>query len=217
MSAYFVTGIGTDVGKTFTACALLHGARAAGREAAALKPVACGVDQAQGGDVAELNAASGHVYMEQSPWWFKQPLSPNMAAAAEGKSVELTSLTEWTLRQIPEDGFTLIESVGGLLVPLNDHQTVREWMVALGLPAIVIASNYLGALNHTLMTLDLLRAAKLKVAALVISESQGGVSLSETEATIRSFARDIPLIISQPRVSSWRQASAVHALAKELA
>lgn len=217
MSAYFVTAIGTDVGKTFASAALLHAAKTAGRKAIGIKPVACGVDHAMGGDVAELHAAGDARSVDQSPWWFERPLSPNMAAAAEGKTIELAELTRWTHTQIEHNTFTLIEGVGGLMVPLNDHATVREWIAALGLPVIVVASNYLGAINHTLLTLEQLRAAKVSIAALIISESAAGVSLADTEATIRGFARDIPLIISQPRVSSWRQATAIHALARELA
>jgi dethiobiotin synthetase len=214
MSAYFVTAIGTDVGKTFAACALLHGARQAGRPTHALKPVACGIDHAMGGDVAELNAASGHVDVEQSPWWFNAPLSPNMAATVEGKIIDIHELTQWTRARIPSDGLTLIEGVGGLMVPLNDTQTVRDWVAALDLPIILVAGTYLGALNHTLLTLEALRVAKLKVAALIISESTQGVSLGETEKTVRRFAQDIPLIIAQPCVNSWRQATNIHALAR---
>lgn len=217
MSSYFVTGVGTDVGKTFAACALLHGARQCGRKVAAVKPVACGVDHAMGGDVAELLAASGHVDVEQSPWWFKEALSPNMAAGMEGKHIDLAALTAWTQARIIPDGLTVIEGVGGIMVPLNEQQTVRDWMIALGLPVVLVTSNYLGALNHTLSALEILRAAKLKVAALVISETEQGVPLGETEKTIRQFARDIPLIIAQSRVSSWKQAEAIHALAEKLA
>ena len=213
MSAYFVTGIGTDVGKTFASCALLYGAK---KNKAALKPVACGADHGLNGDVAELSKASGANTAETSPWWFKATLSPNMAAAAEGKTIDLAALTDWTRARIKPDTFTLIEGVGGIMVPLNDKQTVRDWMVALELPVILVAGTYLGALNHTLSALEILRAAKLNVAAVIISESEAGVSLADTESTIRQFARDIPLIIAQPRVSSWKEAHAIHALAEKL-
>ncbi len=216
MSHYFVTGIGTDVGKTFAACALLHGARQKNRKVVALKPVACGIDHAMGGDVAELLAASGHVDVEQSPWWFEAPLSPHMAATAEHKQIDLAELVAWTKARLPADGFSVVEGAGGIMVPLNERHTVRDWMVALELPVILVAGSYLGALNHTLSALELLRMAKLKVAAVVISESMHGVSLADTEKTIKNFAGDIPLIIAQARVSSWRQATHIHALVEKL-
>ena len=215
MSAYFVTAIGTDIGKTFASCALLHGARAQGIPGRGIKPVACGATRVDEGDVAQLVAASGTMH-DVSPFWYRAALSPHMAAAEEEKAIDLVTLNAWTTQQIAAQEFTLIEGVGGLMVPLNHQQTVRDWIVSLGLPAIVVASNYLGALNHTLATIELLRMAHVPIAALIISEAAQGVSLTATETTLRAFASDIQLIVSQPRVSSWEKATVIHALAKEL-
>ncbi len=215
MSAYFVTAIGTDIGKTFASCALLYAARKAGKKAIGLKPIACGATVSTEGDVAALIDASGATHV-LSPFWYSAALSPNMAAAQEGKYIELTDLCAWTRAQIMPNYFTLIEGVGGLMVPLNPHETVRDWMLQLALPAIVIASNYLGALNHTLATVELLRIKNIPIAALIISEAEHGISLAATEATIRNFVPDIPLIVCQPRVSSWHEATAIHALIHEL-
>lgn len=223
MSSYFVTGSGTDVGKTFAACGLLHGARKAGYATQAYKPVAAGIEHAAEGDAPELLAALGRAVTEEeaallNPWRFKAPMAPNMAAKLEGRPIDFEALVAWTRGVMQAtQGLTLIEGVGGLMVPLDDTHTVRDWMVALGLPVVLVTGSYLGALNHTLMTLELLRAAKLKVAALVISESADtGVPLAGTLATIRGFAHDIPLIIAQARVSSWKEAAALHVLGEKL-
>jgi dethiobiotin synthetase len=154
--------------------------------------------------------------LEASPWWFAAPLSPHMAAAAEGKVIDVDALQQWCRARIRPDGLTLFEGVGGVMVPLTVEYTVRDWMAALDLPVILVASNYLGAINHTLLTLEALRAANLKIAAIIISESVGGVSLGDTESTIRRFAPDVSLIVSQSRVASWQDARAIHAIAPNL-
>ncbi|MDG4870018.1 dethiobiotin synthase, partial [Guyparkeria sp. 1SP6A2] len=69
------------------------------------------------------------------------------------------------------DGVTLIEGVGGVMVPLNDRHTVRDWMAGLGLPAILVAGTYLGTLSHTLTAIETLERARLHIAVVVLNES----------------------------------------------
>ena len=216
MSAYFVTAIGTDVGKTFATAALLYAARAQGKSVAGYKPLACGSEHALGGDVAEIIAAAGMEHTQASPWWFAAPLSPHMAAAAEGKTIDPDAVVQWCRARAAGRDLVLIEGVGGVMVPITPTYTVRDWMQALALPVILVASNYLGAINHSLLTIEVLRQASIPIAAIIVSESVGGVSLSQTEATIRTFAPEVPLIVSQPRVASWKEAQAIHALAAHL-
>lgn len=215
MSTYFVTAIGTDIGKTFCSAALLYGARKAGIDARGYKPVACGSENPSAGDVAELAEASGA--LEPSPFWYKAALSPHMAAAHEGKTLDTTALTRWCKERMGKDGLTLIEGVGGLLVPLTIDYTVRHWISDLRLPVVLVTSNYLGALNHTLLTLEVLRYSWLSVSAIIITECAHGVSLAETEATVKHYAKDAPLIVTQPRVGSWKEAKEIQALAPKLA
>ncbi|MEJ0009999.1 MAG: dethiobiotin synthase [Alphaproteobacteria bacterium] len=218
MSFYVVTGAGTDVGKTFAACALLHGAHAAGRAARGFKPVASGVSRAAEGDVAQLLEACDKAVTEANaeainPWRFPAALSPNMAD--ESKALDFDALVSWSRAQITGEGLRLMEGVGGAMVPLDDSHTTRDWMVALGAPVIVVTGSYLGALSHTLTAIDALR--ELRIAALIICESEGSaVPLSSTADTLKRFARDIPLIVAQPRVSSWREATELHRLGREL-
>lgn len=213
MSAYFITGIGTGIGKTFTTCALLH---AAGTRAKGYKPVISGFAEGDS-DTAQIIAAQrGGTVEEVSPWRFAAPLSPDMAARKEGRALSCAELADWTDRVQQSAPSVLIETVGGLMVPLNARETTRDWLAACKLPLIMVAGSYLGALSHTLTAVEAARAARLNIAALLINESDESVGLEETRASLASHLRDIPLILAQPRVASPREATVIHALMGQL-
>lgn len=209
MSAYFVAGVGTGIGKTFTTCALLH----ADKSARGYKPIVSGYGTGDC-DTTHIMNATGAKLDEVSPWRFKAPLSPDMAAAKEGRVLKLNEIVGWTKEVVT--GPCYIETVGGLMVPLNDTCTTRDWMQAVNLPIILVTGSYLGALSHTLCTLEAARAANLSVAALVINESCDGVDLMDTKKSLSQHVRDIPLIVAQPRVASPQDATIIHGLAGQL-
>jgi dethiobiotin synthetase len=219
MSAYFIASTGTGVGKTFTTCALLHAARMCEKEARACKPVISGWDEADStSDVAQIIRAGDGKQSAAllAPWRFAAPLSPHLAAAAEGRPIDPTALLAWSqqwLEQDSDDALSLIEGVGGVMVPLTEQFTTLDWMEALGLPVILVVGSYLGSISHTLTTLEVLRTRNLPVAALVLNESHGSsVTLAQAHAGLTPFIRDIALQIVQPRVSSWQEARAIHAM-----
>jgi dethiobiotin synthetase len=216
MSAYFVSAVGTGIGKTFTTCALLHAARARSGKAQGYKPIISGYDAADAtSDTAQIIVAGGGTASvdEISPWRFSAPLSPHRAAALEQQTLDVDALVEWSRAHISGEGLMLIEGVGGVMVPLTNSYTSLDWMTALGLPVILVTGSYLGSISHTLTALHALRTRGLAVAALVMSETEGStVTLDEAIAGLAPFITDIPLRIVQPRVSSWREATAIHAL-----
>ena len=197
MSAYFVTATGTDIGKTFVTAGLVRHLRAQGRAVRALKPIISGIDDLAASDTGMLLAALGEPIDEASvarlsPWRFKEPLSPDMAAAREGRTVPFDDLVAFC-RDAVRDDTLFIEGVGGILVPLDGHRTVRDWARALDLPLIVVAGSYLGTISHTLTALEAM--AGLNIAALVLNESETSpVPLAETAATLARFAPGIPIV-----------------------
>ena len=210
MSAYFITGTGTDIGKTFVAAGLVRGLHEAGKPVWALKPVVSGFDvaKARASDPGVLLSAMNHAtsldcIARISPWRFAAPLSPDMAAAREGKEIDFEALVAFSREQIEgHRGTLLIEGVGGVMTPLDKHRTVLDWMAALGLPAILVAGSYLGTISHTLTTLSVIAQAGLSVKALVVNETgDGAVPLDETVATLRRFAPGLA-IATIPRVKA---------------
>lgn len=216
MTAYFVTATGTDIGKTFVTAGLIRHLREAGARVTALKPVVSGFDLATAAisDPGVLLEALGEPITPEaldriSAWRFAAPLSPDMAAAREGRSVPYEEVVALCRDAIAKHQGTLfIEGVGGVMVPLDERHTVLDWMAALGLPAIVVAGTYLGTISHTLTALDTLKRANVKVAALVLNDSgDGAVPLVETRATLARFAQQIP-IAQIPRVKGFVAARA---------
>lgn len=220
MSGYFLTATGTGIGKTFATCALIHAAHAANKPIHACKPIISGFDAADAAsDTALIGSTLGDALPADSisPWRFAAPLSPHRAAAHEGKMIDAAALESWCRAQLRLDAITLIEGAGGVMVPITDRYTMCDLMAALKLPVILVVGSYLGTISHTLTALSVLRAAELRVAALILNETEGStVTLAETEAGLTPFIGDIPLRITQPRVSSPLQAHAIHALMEQL-
>jgi len=203
MGANFITGTGTDIGKTWLACALLRHWRAEGRSVAAFKPVLSGFDPAQAAasDAGALLAALGRDASTAeldaiAPWRFVAPLSPDMAAAREGRRIDFEQLIGFTRRAaaVP-DRQVLVEGVGGVMAPLDDTHTVRDWIAASGLPCVLVAGSYLGSLSHVLTALEALRKVGAGVTAIAVNESpDSAVTLDATLETLSRHAQGIPLV-----------------------
>jgi dethiobiotin synthetase len=212
MSAYFVTSTGTDMGKTYVTAAILRQSRARGRVAHAIKPLASGYQAAEAAtsDAGVLLGAMGRALTAEAvaaicPWRFAAPISPDMAAAREGRSIDLPALIGFcqaAMAAAPGDLF--IEGVGGAMVPLDPDHTVRDWIKALGVPVVVVVGNYLGTISHTLCTLEALASADIAVAALVVNEQGAGpVPVAETIAALRQRQRGAPCPIVAVDAPGW--------------
>jgi dethiobiotin synthetase len=209
MTAVFITATGTDIGKTFVTAGLIRHIRATGRAVDAIKPVVSGFDP-QGwheSDPAALLAALGRpVTLEEadriSPWRFKAPLSPHMAARHEGRAIAFQEVVEFCRRAMAaRPGVLLIEGVGGIMVPIDDRRTVLDWMQVLRIPIILVAGTYVGTISHTLTALEVLVRRNLNVAGVVISESAGSEApLADTVATLQRFAASID-VVALPRLA----------------
>lgn len=201
MTGYFITGTGTEVGKTLLTCALLYQLREEGRGARAIKPVISGFDPhfLEISDTGRLLASQGLPLDAASidtisPWRFAAPLSPDMAAADEGRAIDFERLVAFCSAQ--QGSPLLVEGAGGVMTPLDASHTVLDWALALGFPVILVAGSYLGTLSHTLASASALAAAGLTLHAVVISESETSpVALARTEAALRRFLpQGVPLM-----------------------
>jgi len=198
VSAAFITGTGTDVGKTFVAAGLIRYFRGLGQPVAALKPLVSGFDLAAplGSDPAILLEALGREIKPEelkrvSPWRFRAPLSPDMAARAENKAIDLQAVVAFCRAAIAgSDGVLLIEGIGGIMVPLDGRHTVLDLMSLLDLPLILVAGSYLGTLSHVLSAQEVILRHALDLRAMVVSETEAApVPLDATLATLANFAK----------------------------
>jgi dethiobiotin synthase len=161
----FVTGTDTAVGKTVAAAAL-----ALRLKATYWKPVQTGTgpDTAAGvytdDDTLTVARLAG-VPTVPPCWRLPEPLSPHAAAALAGISITVQDL----LSARPLVQPLVVEGAGGVLVPLNDRETMLDLMAALALPAVVVARSTLGTINHTLLTLAALRQRQIPVAGVILN------------------------------------------------
>lgn len=222
MACVFITAAGTDVGKTFVAAGLIRLLKAKDREIDAVKPVVSGFDPARAGDsdCGVLLRALGLPLTEEeiediSPWRFAAALSPDMAARHENKEIDFEQLVAFCETAIEEaEGDMLIEGVGGVMVPLDQRNTVLDWIAALGQPSLLVTGSYLGSISHTLTAFEVLDAEECDVPAIVVSESPGShVPLFETVATIARFLPTVE-VIALPRLAPGEKHPAFEQIAK---
>ena len=174
MRGIFVTGTGTEVGKSVLAAAICAALVARGRSVAAFKPVVTGLDEPPGpfGRDHELlaRAAGGQRRPEAvAPYRFGPPVSPHLAAEGAGVAVEPARLVALAHAAAGTADVLVTEGVGGLLVPLTPGYLVRDLAVDLALPLVVAAHTGLGTINHTLLTVEAARSGGLTVAAVVMT------------------------------------------------
>jgi len=184
----FVTGTGTDVGKTVVAAAIARTLAAAGHRVAVFKPAVTGLDEppADGpishdmrgfpahrplADHELLREAAGSRQSDGgiAPYRYGPAVSPHLAAALAGEEIEPGRLLEAARHAAAGADALVCEGVGGLLVPLAGRYLVRDLAVDLGYPLVVAAAPGLGTINHTLLTLESARAAGLEVASVVLT------------------------------------------------
>ena len=190
---YFVTGTDTAVGKTYVASLLTRALRGAGFDTVALKPVCCGSRD----DVEALCAASDNELSADAsnPLWFQTPVAPLVAARLENRDLDLQALGAWFERHRNRRRSLLIEGAGGWLVPLSPQATVADLAARFGLPVLLVAANRLGCLNHTLLTIESIRAHGLECRGIVFNTLPGN-SNAATETNKRTLEEicDVPIL-----------------------
>lgn len=179
----FVTGTGTEVGKTVVAAALAHTLAVEGFEVNVFKPAVTGLEDPGEADHELLRRAAGSTQSDEeiAPYRYDPPASPHLAAAMAGEEIDPERLRAAARAAAAGADRLVCEGVGGLLVPLAGRfcntggdkgappYLVRDLAVDLGLPLAVAASPGLGTINHTLLTIAVARAAGLEVAAVILT------------------------------------------------
>ena len=202
---WFVTGTGTDVGKTVVTAALLRALRRRGVDCQAIKAVQSGCERGPGGtllapDMEEYAQAAAGAPVH-ALFRFERPCSPHLAAAAEGRRISARDICSRVRMLAVECAVTLVEGAGGTLVPINEKETIADVALGLGAQVILVAANRLGAINETLLSLEAAENRGLTVAAVVFSTpgTDDGTSPIEAEIrrdnieTIRRLAAPLPV------------------------
>lgn len=158
MSAVFVTGTDTGIGKTFASVALLHAHRAHDRTAVGMKPVASGSrvtpDGLRNEDAEALIAASdpAPAYALCNPFAFAPPIAPHIAAREAGVEIVLPPIVDAFQRLAARADRVVVEGVGGWSVPLSASLMQADLVRALDIPVVLVVGVRLGCLNHALLS-----------------------------------------------------------------
>lgn len=204
---FFITASGTGIGKTLVSASLAYQLRQAGISVSALKPVISGYQYDDANNDVALLLESQRLAVNIpnveaiAPWRFAEPLSPSVAAQREGSEIDMAELVAFcTLARVSD--ITLIEGAGGVMAPLTDTHTMRDWIAALHSPAILVVGTYLGALSHGLSAAEALHARGIPIQAVVVSESEHpAMSVEETARPLRSLVPYARYVVPLPRVA----------------
>ena len=200
----FVTGTDTNVGKTVVAAALFH--RYRGRcPLRYWKPIQTGIERDD--DTGEVQRLTGcdETELLRAGERLPRPVSPHLAARCAGRRIDLGELT--TLMDAHAGAARwIVEGAGGVLVPVNESDTMADLMRHVALPAVVVARSTLGTINHTLLTLEALRARGVTVAGVAMV----GEKNPDNRAAIEQYGRarilaEMPIFdqLTAARLSEW--------------
>ena len=179
----FITGTGTDVGKTVAAAAVLAALRSAGIDGVPMKPVQTG-GVWRGGVLASADLefclrmaglqAAGDEAHAMAPYVFEPACSPHLAASRTGREISFDRIAGAFETLSAAHHCVVVEGAGGLLAPVSEDSTMLDLMARLRLPVIVVASPGLGTINHTLLSLREIGRAGLPVLGVIFCETKNG-------------------------------------------
>lgn len=173
MTAFFITGTDTEVGKTWATAALMEAIKAQGHRVVGMKPIASGCEETAEGlrndDALKIQQACSEPvpYDQINRYRFLPPISPHIAAREAGVNID-GDLIRQDVDQIRKTAdVTLVEGVGGWLAPINDHETVESLALRLDLPVILVVGIRLGCLNHAILTQRAIESSGVRLAGWV--------------------------------------------------
>lgn len=194
----FITGTDTGVGKTLVSAALLSVLRSAGVDAVPMKPIQTGAIRRNGlwrspdldFCLARAGLKPGHLeYARMAPYCFAKSCSPHLAAAAAGRRIDFRRINACFRALQARHALVVVEGAGGVYAPIQGRKTMLDLMCMLDLPVVVVARLGLGTINHTLLTLDRLRRAQVRVRGVVFNATCPGRLGDIEQDNMKTIAR----------------------------
>jgi dethiobiotin synthetase len=189
----FITATDTEAGKTYVSCKIAEALKKSGLACGVFKPFSTGSRD----DAEALIKAAGIDEKPETvtPVFFKTPMSPYGASLLEKKSFDLKTADKMFKYFLNKYDFTVVEGVGGLLVPRKQNFFVNDLIRRFHLPVIVVARFGLGTINHTLLTVDKLRRDKAKIAGIIMSGRKNPKDISaKSNASIIKKVTKLPVL-----------------------
>lgn len=203
MKPYFILGTDTDCGKTYVTCQLMRYFEAKNQQVLAIKPVASGCIEQNGVLISEdavcLVQYNDHTQDQICPWRLRLPVSPHLAAQADGLFISAQMIVDFCTDKLFEmHDYLLIEGAGGLMVPLNHQETWIDVLTQSKIPVILVVGMRLGCINHALLTALALKKHSIACAGWIANcVDKDMLMLSENIHTL-SNKLDWPLLAVIP-------------------
>ena len=177
---YFISGTDTNVGKTIVSAVL-----ATKLEAHYFKPIQCGLNKMNLKDSEVVKSLSNKAKILNELYFLKKPLSPFVAAKQEKKKIDVNKILQFVKNLKTKK--LVIEGAGGLNVPINSNYLMSDLCQKLNTPLILVSRTKLGTINHTLMSLEVIKKKKLNLLGIIFF----GKKELETMETIKFFGKKI--------------------------
>lgn len=214
---YFVAGTDTEIGKTLIASSLIRALVNAGIRTAAMKPVAAGAELRDGewhNDDCDALAAEANVAPPRrltTPYLFRQPTAPHLAAALEGRIIELPTILDCYRQVANLADAIVVEGVGGFRVPLDRNSDTADLAQQLGLPIVLVVGLRLGCISHALLTVEAIAARGLQLAGWVANAVDPDMLNAGATADAMRDRIDAPLLGWVPRLAPANGAAIIAA------
>lgn len=189
---WFVTGISTEIGKTISSAILTEAL-----EADYWKPVQAGDLHNTDSNKIESYITNKKTVVHPEQYCLQTPMSPHAAADIDGVKIKIKDF------QLPKTkNHLIIEGAGGLMVPLNEKKCIIDLIKYLEIPVVLVTLNYLGSINHTLLSIEALRSRNIPIEGLIFN----GQPTPTTEDIITKMA-NLPIIGHIPRLNDINKVS----------
>jgi dethiobiotin synthetase len=188
--AFFITATDTEVGKTYISAML-----ALGLSAGYWKPIRTGFPRDT--DWVREYTGLGPAHLFTETYVFAPPISPHEAARLEGVTIELKKIVMPDYAPLPH---LIVEGAGGLMVPINDSQTILDLILHLKIPVLLVARSTLGTINHTVLTVEQLRRHSIPILGVVMNgpKHESNRRAIEHYAQVEVLAEVEPMAVITP-------------------
>lgn len=207
----FVTGTDTDVGKTIIASGIAAVLKERQIDVGVFKPLLSGIpreDPASDTSLLKQLSETSLSYEEITPFPFKEPLAPYIAAKLEGKSVGIEDVLDRWEKIKGKHGFFIVEGAGGISVPLGEQFLVSDLIKALKLPILIVARPNLGTVNHIFLTVQYAKSLGHTIAGIIMNGISENPSLAEiTNPKLIEELCGVPILGITPKLKDLTMAN----------
>ncbi len=159
---YIIAGIGTEIGKTFISSILTEAL-----EADYWKPIQSGALEFTDTDTVRSLISTNKTVFHPETYRLNEPMSPHAAAEIDGVEIKLSNF------ELPQtNNHLIVELAGGIMVPLNNRETNLDLIKKFNIPVILVSKNYLGSINHTLLSVEILKLNNINIKGLIFNGEQ---------------------------------------------